>query len=240
MDNTQQIVLSYLQRLSESEPELILDYSTYSQNTKSLSLDRKKQLDELENTTKNCMKCNLASNRTKVVFGVGNPLAKMMFIGEGPGADEDRQGEPFVGKAGQLLNRIIAAMGHRREDVYIANIVKCRPPGNREPAPSEAFACLPYLKKQIEIIAPQVLIALGKVAAVYLLNLNPTIAVKDLRNRILNYNGIPLIVTYHPAALLRNPEYKGSTWADMQTALKLLSGELKWQSENAVSNLFVS
>jgi len=171
----------------------------------------------------------LAKTRNKVVFGVGDPSSALMFIGEAPGADEDAQGEPFVGRAGQLLTKIIGAMGLTRRQVYIANILKCRPPGNRNPSPNEAAACLPYLRRQIEIIRPKVIISLGLVAATHLLDLPPTTAVKDLRGRILEFAATPVVVTYHPAALLRNPSLKAPTWQDVQVALKLLSGEIKWE-----------
>ncbi len=179
----------------------------------------------------NCTLCRLHSTRQKVVFGVGDPDADLMFIGEGPGAEEDRQGEPFVGRAGQLLDKILRAMNLRRSEVYIGNIIKCRPPGNRNPHPDEALACLPYLKQQIELIEPKVIVALGLVAAVYLLGLSPNVSVKSLRSRVYDYKGRPVVVTYHPAALLRSPAYKAPTWEDMQMVLKLLSGEIAHQSE---------
>jgi len=166
-----------------------------------------------------CVKCPLGHTRTKFVFGVGNPHATLMFIGEAPGADEDAQGEPFVGKAGQLLNKILEAIHFKREDVYIANLLKCRPPNNREPQAEEVELCLPYLKKQIELIQPKVVVCLGLAAARYLLDTRESLG--KLRGRVLRYEGIPVMVTYHPAALLRNPAWKRPTWEDVQAIRKL-------------------
>jgi uracil-DNA glycosylase family 4 len=168
----------------------------------------------------NCTRCALHKGRNKIVFGVGNPAARLMFVGEGPGADEDAQGEPFVGRAGQLLNNMIAAMGLKREECYIANIVKCRPPGNRTPEPDEANTCTPFLFRQIDVVRPQVLVALGATAATYLLGARQPLA--GLRGRIHAYRGTSLIVTYHPAFLLRDPRQKKEAWADLQIAMKEL------------------
>lgn len=161
-----------------------------------------------------CQLCPLGQTRNQFVYGVGNPNARLMFIGEAPGADEDRLGEPFVGRAGQLLDRILAAMQLSRQEVYIANILKCRPPGNRDPLPAEVATCTPYLKEQIRLIKPQLLCALGRIAAQFLLN--TTTPLGKLRGHWHEYEGTPMLVTYHPAALLRFPEYKKETWADMQ------------------------
>ena len=166
-----------------------------------------------------CVKCPLGHTRTKFVFGVGNPSASFMVIGEAPGADEDAQGEPFVGRAGQLLNKILEAINFRREDVYIANILKCRPPGNRKPVPEEVDLCLPYLKKQISLIAPKVILCLGLTAAENLLGTRESMS--KLRGVIHSFEGVPVLVTYHPAALLRNPNWKRPTWEDVQAARKL-------------------
>ncbi len=166
-----------------------------------------------------CMKCPLGATRTKFVFGVGNPNATLMLVGEAPGADEDAQGEPFVGRAGQLLNKILEAIHFRREDVYICNILKCRPPGNRKPAPEEMEMCLPYLRKQIELIRPRVILCLGLTAAENLLQTTESLG--NLRGRVLQDDGIPVMVTYHPAALLRNPNWKRPTWEDVQAVRKL-------------------
>jgi DNA polymerase len=167
-----------------------------------------------------CTRCALHKGRNKIVFGDGNPAARLMFVGEGPGADEDAQGIPFVGKAGQLLNNMIAAMGLKREEVYIANVVKCRPPGNRTPEPDEGNTCSPFLFRQIDVVRPQVLVALGATAATYLLGARQPLA--GLRGRVHAFRGMQLIVTYHPAYLLRDPRQKKEAWADLQIAMREL------------------
>ncbi len=165
-----------------------------------------------------CTRCpELARTRTQTVFGVGSPSAELCFVGEAPGADEDARGEPFVGAAGQLLTRIIAAMKMTREEVYICNVLKCRPPGNRTPLPNEVANCLPYLEQQLDIIQPKFLCALGAVAAQTLLQ--TTMSIGKLRNRFHNYRGIPLLCTYHPAFLLRSPDKKKEVWEDMKMLL---------------------
>ncbi len=169
-----------------------------------------------------CARCRLAAGRHTVVFGSGDADADLMFIGEGPGAEEDRQGLPFVGAAGQLLTRIIAAIGLTREQVYIANVVKCRPPGNRDPQPDEVAACRGFLEAQVRLVRPRVLVALGRVAAQTLLgNEQP---VGRLRGSWHQVFGVPLRVTYHPAAILRNASYKRPTWEDMQVVRDRLMG----------------
>jgi uracil-DNA glycosylase len=180
-----------------------------------------------------CTRCKLhKQGRKQIVFGVGNPRAELMFVGEGPGADEDAQGEPFVGRAGQLLNNMIKAMGFRREDVYIANIVKCRPPGNRQPERDEAETCSPFLMRQISAIKPKVLVALGATAAKNLLAMNAPMT--ELRGRWYDFKpvgsdrswpGARLAVTYHPAFLLRDPRQKGEAWKDLQMVMKYLGIE---------------
>jgi DNA polymerase len=167
-----------------------------------------------------CTRCPLHKGRNKLVFGDGSPTARLMFVGEGPGADEDAQGLPFVGKAGQLLNNMIAAMGLRREEVYIANVVKCRPPGNRVPEQEEGATCTPFLFRQIDVIRPQVLVALGATAATWLLGARQPLA--GLRGRVHSVRGTKLIVTYHPAYLLRDPRQKKEAWADLQIAMREL------------------
>lgn len=167
-----------------------------------------------------CTRCRLHKGRTNLVFGVGNVNAELMFIGEGPGADEDAQGEPFVGRAGQLLNNMISAMGLKREDVYIANVVKCRPPGNRTPEKDECDTCSPFLMRQIEVIRPKVIVALGAVAAKNLLAVNDSMA--NLRGRWYDFKDSKLLVTYHPAYLLRDPRQKKEAWKDLQMAMKFL------------------
>lgn len=168
-----------------------------------------------------CRRCPLAEGRTNIVFGEGDPRAEMMFIGEGPGEDEDRQGRPFVGRAGRLLTDIIVkGMKMRREDCYIANVVKCRPPENRDPNPMEARACLPFLHRQIEAVRPKVICALGRVAARYLLDTNESLG--RLRHRFHDLNGIPVMPTYHPASLLRHESWKRPTWEDVKLVMARL------------------
>jgi len=169
-----------------------------------------------------CTRCRLSERRTRLVFGTGNPQARLMFVGEGPGYEEDRQGLPFVGKAGQLLNRIIQAMGMRREEVYIANVVKCRPPENRTPLPDECETCLPFLLRQIEIIRPQVICALGSVAVGALLQTSGSIS--RLRGTLRSLaDGTAVMPTFHPAYLLRNPEKKKEVWEDMKIVMDFLA-----------------
>jgi len=176
-------------------------------------------VDDLNKQICNCVKCSLGHTRTKFVFGVGNPKATFMLVGEAPGADEDAQGEPFVGRAGQLLNKILEAINFKREDVFIANILKCRPPNNRNPLPEEVELCIPYLKKQIELIRPKVILCLGLVAAQNLLGTKESLG--RLRGKQLIFAGTPVMVTYHPAALLRNPNWKRPAWEDVQAVKKL-------------------
>jgi uracil-DNA glycosylase len=170
-------------------------------------------LQALANEVAACVKCPLHSSRTQTVFGVGSAGAQWMFVGEAPGVQEDLQGEPFVGRAGQLLNAMLAAMGLKREQVYIANVLKCRPPNNRDPQPHEVECCEPYLLRQIELINPRIILALGRHAAHSLLKSDLPLA--KLRGRRLTYHGIPLVVTYHPAYLLRNPVDKRKAWDDL-------------------------
>jgi uracil-DNA glycosylase family 4 len=176
-------------------------------------------IDELNSKICECQKCVLGSTRTKFVFGTGNPNADIVIVGEAPGADEDAKGEPFVGRAGQLLNKILGAVEFKREEVYICNILKCRPPGNRNPLPEEINLCEPYLKKQLDLIKPKLILILGKVAADTLLNLKQPL--NKMRGKVHNYNGIKTMVTFHPAALLRNPNWKRPTWEDMQQFKKI-------------------
>ena len=167
-----------------------------------------------------CSGCKLSAKRTNIVFGEGDPSARLMFIGEAPGAEEDKQGRPFVGRAGQLLTNLIIKLGLKREDVFIANIVKCRPEGNRDPEEDEVSACLPFLKKQIGIIAPEAIIALGRVSAQTLLGTE--VQISKLRGRFASFEGIPFMPTYHPSYLLRNPRDKILTWQDALQVLELL------------------
>ncbi len=173
-----------------------------------------------------CHRCKLSKGRTNIVFGEGNAYAKIMFIGEAPGREEDLQARPFVGDAGQLLTRLIERMGFKREDVYIANIAKCRPPVNRDPQDDEISTCFPFLDRQIDIISPEVIVSLGKISAYTLMGVKCPISqffITKVRGKIYEYKGIPVMPTFHPAYLLRNPKDKWLTWDDMQAVLKKLS-----------------
>jgi uracil-DNA glycosylase len=183
-----------------------------------------KTLEELRAEIGECRRCKLCAGRTNIVYGVGNPHARLMFVGEGPGRDEDLQGEPFVGRAGQLLNDIITkGIGFKREDVYIANVVKCRPPDNRNPEPDEVAACEPFLKKQIDLIQPEIIVGLGKFAVQTLLQ--SKVPITKLRGTWHRYHGIKLMPTFHPAYLLRNPADKKLVWEDIKKVIKELRGE---------------
>jgi uracil-DNA glycosylase len=178
---------------------------------------------ELAAAVRSCTRCGLHKTRTQTVFGVGRRDAQLFVIGEAPGADEDRQGEPFVGRAGQLLNAMLRAIGLPRSEVYIANILKCRPPGNRDPQPDEASSCTPYLTQQIALVQPRVLLAVGRIAAQWLLQTDTPIG--RLRGRVVGYGerNTPLVVTYHPAYLLRSPHDKAKAWTDLCLVKELLS-----------------
>ena len=213
----------------EASPDGPASASPTERPLRPTSQDKSALLAPIQERVRICTKCpHLACSRTQTVFGVGNPDAELMFIGEAPGADEDKQGEPFVGRAGQLLTKIIKAMGFAREDVYIANVLKCRPDtpsgsfGNRAPTPLEMQTCLPYLVEQIDIIQPKILVALGAVAVEGLLGTRG--AMRDLRGRWHSYNGTLLMITYHPAYLLRNqsPSEKRKVWEDMLQVLERL------------------
>ncbi|GIW72622.1 MAG: hypothetical protein KatS3mg102_2164 [Planctomycetota bacterium] len=178
------------------------------------------ELAALAASIEGCTLCGLWRSRSRVVFGEGDPAARLMFVGEGPGAEEDRSGRPFVGPAGRLLDRMIRAMGLAREQVYIANVVKCRPPGNRAPTPDEAGTCLRFLRRQIELVAPELIVALGASAARVLVGEGH--AVGRLRGRVHRFGEVPVVVTYHPAYLLRTPADKRKAWEDLQLAMRLL------------------
>ncbi len=183
--------------------------------------ERVSDLQQLEQQAQACEKCKLCETRTTVVFGEGNPNARVMFVGEAPGQREDETGRPFVGRAGQLLDKIIQnAMGMRREDVYIGNINKCRPPGNRDPEPAEVAACLPFIREQVQLVQPEVIVTLGRVAAQNLLNTKDSM--KNLRGRTLLYEQTPVVATWHPAYLLRNPAAKAGCWEDIKRVNRLL------------------
>ena len=174
----------------------------------------------LENRVSQCTACELHAGRQHTVFGVGDRSADLMVIGEAPGAEEDRQGEPFVGRAGQLLNAMLLAIGLHREQVYIANILKCRPPGNRDPRPEEALRCEPFLLRQVALVRPRVIFAAGGVAAQNLLKSQE--AVGKMRGRAFQFEGIPVVVSYHPAYLLRSPDQKAKAWQDLQRLVGIL------------------
>ncbi|MBU1701486.1 MAG: uracil-DNA glycosylase [Candidatus Eisenbacteria bacterium] len=180
----------------------------------------KKQLAAVDADAMACRKCALCETRTKVVFGTGEATVPLVFVGEAPGRDEDLQGVAFVGRAGQLLTKIIEAMGLRREDVYICNVLKCRPPNNRDPQPEEVVACIPYLERQLEILKPRIICSLGRHSTYALLNRKDPIG--KLRGRVFLYNGIKMVPTYHPAALLRNPDLKRTVWEDVQKVRRIL------------------
>ncbi len=167
----------------------------------------------LQSTVAACTRCSLHKTRTQTVFGVGDPNAEWMFIGEAPGAEEDRRGEPFVGRSGQLLDQMLAAIGQSRESVFIANIIKCRPPNNRDPKPEEASACRAYLERQIAIVNPRIIIAVGKIAAQNLLGTDSPVG--RMRGKRHSFGNVPLVVTYHPAYLLRSPSQKRKSWEDL-------------------------
>ncbi len=199
--------------IGEIEPVEKIEVETSSSLFAS-DFQKAETLGELESKINSCLKCQLGRTRQNFVFGVGNPSADVMLIGEAPGAEEDRLGEPFVGRAGKLLNDILKAINFNRAEVYIANIVKCRPPGNRNPFPEEMETCIPYLYKQIELVKPKLILALGLVAATGLLKKKTTLT--KLRGNVYEFNGIKTMVTYHPAALLRNPHWKKFAWEDVQ------------------------
>jgi DNA polymerase len=186
---------------------------------------RQENLEEIRADLGECQRCALGRTRTRLVFGGGNPKASLVFVGEGPGRNEDEQGEPFVGEAGLLLNRILFAMGLEREDVYICNVIKCRPPQNRNPEADEIAACEPFLKRQLDAINPDVLVALGKFAAQTLLQDKTPIS--KLRGEWRSYNGIDLMPTFHPAYLLRNPVQKRELWQDMKLVMQRLQSQVE-------------
>jgi uracil-DNA glycosylase len=184
------------------------------------SLEPQASLDAIRAEVEACRACVLCERRTRTVFGVGDPRAALVFVGEGPGEEEDRKGEPFVGPAGQLLDRMIAAMGLERGKVYITNAVKCRPPGNRTPEPREIVCCMPFLRRQLDTVAPRVICTLGNVATRAILGTGESIG--RLRGRFAEWNGIPVLPTFHPSYLLRNPEDKKLAWADLRKIMSML------------------
>ncbi len=232
-------VLAQLRAISPVAASLREMYASPTERLLQPATTKAELLEPIRARVRACTKCaHLACSRTQTVFGVGNPDADLMFIGEAPGIDEDKQGEPFVGRAGQLLTKILKAMNFAREDVYIANILKCRPDtpagafGNRAPTPIEMQTCRPYLVEQIEIIQPKVLVALGAVAVEGLLGMRGTM--RELRGHWHAYNGIPLMITYHPAYLLRNqaPSEKRKVWEDMLLVLERLERPITEPQQN--------
>jgi DNA polymerase len=209
-----------LQPVAESTPEKVPMATQISPSIPPVINDKSSALKLIREDIGDCTRCRLHKGRTNLVFGVGNVNADLMFVGEGPGADEDAKGEPFVGRAGQLLNNMISAMGIKREDVYIANVVKCRPPSNRTPEKDECDTCSPFLMRQIDVIKPKVIVALGAVAAKNLLAVNDSMA--NLRGRWYDFRDSKLLVTYHPAYLLRDPRQKKEAWKDLQMVMKYL------------------
>jgi len=225
------------QPINISNEEIIQeDIQTNEKGVNPPLLEVQDRLDLINKEVQQCTKCPLYAGRTHTVFGVGNPHAELVFVGEAPGAEEDRQGLPFVGRAGQLLTDIIVkGMRMRREDVYICNVLKCRPPGNRDPNPMEVFNCEPYLIQQLQFIQPKVVCALGRISAQTLLKTDAPL--NTLRGKWHNYHGIPLRVTYHPAYLLRNPADKKNTWIDIKEIMKLLKGEITVEFNNERNSL---
>ena len=178
------------------------------------SLVMQSELNSYLDSIKDCLKCPLGKSRKNIVLGSGNPNASIVFVGEAPGKEEDLQGLPFVGRSGKLLDKMLRAINLSRNDVYILNVLKCRPPNNRDPLPSEIEECEPYLKKQLELIKPKLIVSLGRISAMTILRTKESLA--NMRNKIFNYEGIDFLVTYHPAALLRNPNFKKYAWEDFQ------------------------
>ena len=210
MDHDPELLFNYLNQTRELFGNRIYLDEQDGENTE----QNKHDLDSFCQSICQCQKCPLGSTRTNFVFGVGNPHADIVFVGEAPGQQEDLKGEPFVGRAGKLLDKILAAVSLTRNDIYICNVLKCRPPENRDPLPSEVDQCEPYLKAQLALINPKLIVALGRVAACTILKTKEPL--KNLRNQTFKYEGIDLMVTYHPAALLRNSNFKQPTWEDFQ------------------------
>ena len=216
----------YLEDLAAFEGERFIAPATLFETENARSQEAAeaaaRELDSFYRRICECTRCRLGKTRGRFVFGSGNPSAGIVFVGEAPGFEEDRRGLPFVGAAGQLLTRMIEAIKMRREDVYICNMIKCHPPNNRDPQPDEIESCSPYLKRQIGILQPQVICALGRIASQALLQTGAPM--RELRGRLHEYEGIPLVVTYHPAALLRNPGWKRAAWEDMKQLRRQYDG----------------
>jgi len=202
--------------IPRDEPEADVEISAVGQLPEARDLD----WGALRDVVSTCTGCSLHESRTQTVFGVGNPDADWMFVGEAPGAEEDRRGEPFVGRSGQLLDQMLAAIGQSRDSVFIANIIKCRPPNNRDPKPEEASACRGYLERQIEIVNPKIIIAVGKISAQNLLATDSPVG--RMRGKRHSFGNVPLVVTYHPAYLLRSPSQKRKSWEDLCLARSIV------------------
>lgn len=212
-----------LQRVPHAPPKKDFEHGPALAKPSAEGAVHHESLDTIRKNLGDCKRCKLGTTRKNLVFGTGNPKARLVFVGEGPGADEDEKGEPFVGDAGRMLNRIITAMGIKREDVYICNVVKCRPPGNRNPEADEIEACAPFLLRQLKSVKPEAIVALGKFAAQTLLGTKEPIS--KLRGRFRDFHGIPLMPTYHPSYLLRsggNSDSFWDVWEDMTQVLQLL------------------
>lgn len=227
MTLTQRNLLLYLRDLGWSEVEVLP--RCLSVQEKPAPLRRAVTVGGSDDTLKglaqrlaDCRRCRLCEGRRQVVFGVGDPRARLMFIGEGPGQEEDRLGEPFVGRAGRLLDAMLRALGLPRQQVYIANVVKCRPPGNRDPQDDEVAACRPFLERQVELVNPEIIVTLGRIAARHLLG--RTEAMRDLRGRWTSWRGRRVLPTYHPAFLLRTPSAKAEAWRDLKEVRRALAG----------------
>lgn len=213
-------IVNFISGSGGHKPETMEHPQQVSEENAAYVPNKKEALGNLKNELGDCLRCKLSTGRKHIVFGEGDSEADIMFIGEGPGRDEDIQARPFVGDAGKLLTSLIVKLGLRREDVYIANIVKCRPPNNRNPEEDEISACLPFIKGQIGIIRPKAIVCLGKIAAQALTGSN--VIISKLRGNFFKYDNIPVMPTFHPAYLLRNPKDKWLTWDDMQKVLELL------------------
>jgi len=213
------MLVSYLKQTKELFGDEL--YLSKTSNSQEKNKNAKSDLDDYFKEISECQKCALGATRNKFVFGDGDPQANLMLVGEAPGAEEDRLGEPFVGRAGKLLDKILKAINRSRtKDVYICNVIKCRPPNNRDPLSTEVEQCEPYLLKQIEIMRPKLIVALGRVAGKTLLKVEQPL--KEMRGKLHDYFGTPLIVTYHPAALLRNSNFKPATWEDFKWIKSIL------------------